>query len=122
MELKIATLDQRIGQAILDELIGIDGIVCAIEFSPDGTLVDYRTQVDMPEEQASMTAQYCAAVTMLFNTMASSYSQLSDMHWVPQQGWMYSGGDWTIAIGGNRAVLVQTEEADFNQLYESLAA
>lgn len=121
MELKLATLDERIGSATLDELINIDGIVCAIEFNPDGSLSDYRDQMDMPSDIVAMTAQLCATVCMTFNTLASSHSQVSGMKWAPQQGWTYSGGDWTVACGGNRAVFVQTERADFNQLYQSLA-
>jgi roadblock/LC7 domain-containing protein len=42
------------------------------------------------------------------------------MNWVPQQGWMYAGGDWTVAIGGNRGVFVETAKADFNKLYSAL--
>lgn len=121
MELKLATLDERIGAATLDELINIDGIVCAIEFNPDGSIVDFRSQVGMSQQMAAMTAQFCSTVCMMFNSLANSYSMLSDMSWAPQQGWTYSGGDWTVACGGNRAVFVKTEEADFNQLYESLA-
>ena len=57
---------------------------------------------------------------MMFNTLASSYTQTSGMQWVPQQGWAYSGGDWTVAVGGNRGVFIETEKADFNQLFEVL--
>lgn len=46
--------------------------------------------------------------------------QLSQMQWVPQQGWAYSGGDWTVAIGGNRGVFVETARTDFNQLFQVL--
>lgn len=120
MELKLATLDEKIGAATLDELINIDGIVCAIEFNPEGTIVDYRSQIDISPQMVSMTAQFCSTVCMMFNSLTNAYSQLSDMNWSPQQGWTYSGGDWTAACGGNRAVFVKTEEADFNQLYESL--
>jgi hypothetical protein len=59
---------------------------------------------------------------MMFNTLASSYTQLSGMRWVPQQGWAYSGGDWTVAIGGGgyKGVFVETARADFNKLFEVL--
>jgi roadblock/LC7 domain-containing protein len=33
---------------------------------------------------------------------------------------MYAGGDWTVAIGGNRGVFVETAKADFNKLYSTL--
>ena len=42
------------------------------------------------------------------------------MNWVPQQGWAYSGGEMTAAIGGNKGVFVETAKADFNQLFQVL--
>jgi roadblock/LC7 domain-containing protein len=106
--------------ATLDELLDIEGVVAAGEFNPDGSLVDYKATMDMSQEMAEMTAQFTATVTMMFNTLASSYTQVSGMQWVPQQGWAYSGGDWTVAVGGNRGVFIETEKADFNQLFEVL--
>ena len=88
--------------ATLDELLKINGVVAAGEFSADGKMVDYKAKMDMSPEMAAMTAQFCATVTMMFNTLAGAFAQLSKMKWVPQQGWMYAGGDWTVAIGGNK--------------------
>jgi roadblock/LC7 domain-containing protein len=104
----------------LDDLLDIEGVAAAGEFTPDGELVDYKAKMDMSEEMAQMTAQFCATVTMMFNTLAGSFTQLSGMNWVPQQGWAYSGGEWTVAIGGNRGVFVETAKADFNRLFEAL--
>jgi roadblock/LC7 domain-containing protein len=42
--------------------------------------------MDISEEMAQMTAQFCATVTMMFDTLAGSFTQLSGMNWVPQQG------------------------------------
>ena len=108
--------------ATLDELLNIEGVVAAGEFNADGSLVDYKARMDMSPEMAQMTAQFCATVTMMFNTLASSYTQLSGMRWVPQQGWAYSGGEWTVAIGGGgyKGVFVETARADFNKLFEAL--
>jgi roadblock/LC7 domain-containing protein len=106
----------------LEELLKIDGVAAAGEFSPDGSLMDYRANMDMSPEMAAKTAQFCATVTMMFNTLAGAFSQLSGMSWTPQQGWAYSGGDWTVAIGGGgyRGVFVETAKADFNKLFEVL--
>ena len=82
--------------------------------------MDYKATMDMSQEMAEMTAQFTATVTMMFNTLASSYTQVSGMQWMPQQGWAYSGGDWTVAVGGHRGVFIETEKADFNQLFEVL--
>jgi roadblock/LC7 domain-containing protein len=106
--------------ASLDDLLDIEGVAAAGKFTPDGQLVDYKARMDMSEEMAQMTAQFCATVTMMFNTLAGSFTQLSGMNWVPQQGWAYSGGEWTVAIGGNRGVFIETAKADFNQLFEVL--
>jgi roadblock/LC7 domain-containing protein len=103
--------------ATLDELLSIDGVAAAGEFSADGKLVDYKAKMEMSPEMAAMTAQFCATVTMMFNTLAGAFSQLSQMKWVPQQGWAYSGGDWTVAVGGNKGVFIKTAQADFNELF-----
>jgi len=106
--------------ATLDDLLKLNGVVAAGEFTPDGKLVDYKAKMDMSPELAAMTAQFCATVTMMFNTLAGAFTQLSQMKWVPQLGWAYSGGDWTVAIGGNKGVFVETVKADINQLFQEL--
>lgn len=107
--------------ASLEELLKIDGVVAAGEFRPDGTLIDYRAQMDMSPELATMAAQFCATVTMLFNTLAPAFESFSGMKWTPYQGWAYSGGDYTVAIGGYKGVFVETARADFNELFALLA-
>ncbi len=106
--------------ASLDDLLKIDGVAAAGEFAADGKLVDFKSTMDMSPEMAAMSAQFCATLTMLFNTLAGAFAQLSQMKWVPQQGWMYAGGDWTVAVGGNRGVFVETAKADFNELFRAL--
>ena len=104
----------------LDELIKIDGVVAAGEFAADGKLIAYKSNMDMPPDMAAMSAQFCATVSMMFNTLASAFSQLTPMKWVPQQGWAYSGGDMTVAVGGNKGEFIKTEKANFNDLFAVL--
>ncbi len=66
--------------ATLDDLIKIDGVVAAGEFTADGKLVDYKANMDMSQEMAQMTAQFCATVTMMFKTLAGAFSQQSQMN------------------------------------------
>ena len=106
--------------ATLDELLQIDGVVAAGEFAVDGTLVDYKATMAMTPELAAQTAQFCATVSMTFATLAGAYTQMSRMRWVPPRGWMYAGGDYTVAVGGPRGVFVETAKADFNRLFEAL--
>lgn len=76
--------------------------------------------MDMSQELAAMSAQFCASVTLLFDTLGGAFTQLSHMKWSPQQGWAYSGGDDTVCVGGTRGVFVETAKADFNKLFEAL--
>jgi roadblock/LC7 domain-containing protein len=107
--------------ATLQELLDLEGVVVAGEFDFEGRMLDYEAKMDMPEEMAQMAAQFCAAVSVMLNTMASSFADRSGMNWVPQRGWTYSGGEWTACIGdgGRRGVFVETSRADFNELFEA---
>ena len=67
-----------------------------------------------------MTAQFSATITQVFNTLAGAYTKIKEEKWVPQKGWAYAGGDWTIVVGGTRGVFAKTAEADYNQLFEAL--
>jgi roadblock/LC7 domain-containing protein len=71
---------------------------------------------------AEMTAQLCAAVSVMFNTLASSFAERSGMNWMPQHGWSVLWREWTACIGdgGKRGVFVETSKADLNRLFEAL--
>ncbi len=103
-------------------MLDLEGVVVAGEFDFEGWMLDYEAEIDMSEEMAQMTTQFCAAVSVMFNTLASSFVDRSGMNWVPQHGWAYSGGEWTawIGDGGGRGVLVETSKADFNRLFKAL--
>ncbi len=104
----------------LDDLLRIDGVVTAFEFTPDGKLVAHRSRKAVPAEQSAMTAQFCATVTQLFGTLAGAYTKLSGDEWTPAHGWAYSGGKYSACIGGTRGVYVETAKADYNRLFEAL--
>jgi roadblock/LC7 domain-containing protein len=104
----------------LDELLNFEGVAAAGIFSPEGKLVDYKSKMEMPKEMAQMTAKFCGTVNMMFDALASAYSELYKMNWVPQYNWMYSGGDWTVLISGTRGVFVETSKADLKKLLIAL--
>jgi len=108
--------------ATLDELAQIDGVVIAFEFATDGKLLGHKANATTSPEVAAMAAQFCAAVTMSFNTVGKAFEKLSNSSWLPQQGWAYSGGDYTVAIGGKgfKDLFIKTDKADFNQLFQLL--
>ncbi len=104
----------------LDELLKFEGVMAAGIFSPEGKLVDYKSNTEMPKEMAQMTAKFCGAVNTMFDVLASAYTQLYKMNWIPQHNWMYSGGDWTVIISGTRGVFVESSKADLEKLLKAL--
>ena len=105
----------------LKELLDLKGVVAAGEFSRDGSLVDFEASVDFPKDLAEQTAQFTAAVTQLFDVLAGSFTKLNPQFaFAPQQGWAYSGGEYSVAVGGTRGVFVKTADADYNELFAEL--
>ena len=105
----------------VDELLRLKGAVASGEFSSDGKVKEFRSKSnELSSEVADLTAQFAASVSQLLGTLAVAHSKISGFNWIPEQGWAYSGGELTIAVGGNRGVFVKTAEADFNQLCEAL--
>lgn len=103
----------------LDDLVKMEGVLMAFEFTPDGECIAYE---NFTPEMAAMAARYCATVTMQFSTLANSFSVLSERSWIPQRGWMYQGGDYTAIAGngGHRVVFVETARANLNALLDLL--
>ncbi|WP_440951633.1 DUF2173 family protein [Methanococcoides sp. FTZ1] len=104
----------------LDELLEFEGVIAAGIFTSEGKLVDYKSKTEMPEDMAEMTAKFCGTVNTMFDTLASAYSQLYDMKWVPRHNWMYSGGEWTVVISGTRGIFVESSKADIKKLLVAL--
>lgn|GEM_PF-237132 len=114
------SMERKVCNLSLDELLKFEGVMAAGIFSPEGKLVDYKSKMEMPKEMAQTTAKFCGAVNMMFDALASAYTDLYKMKWVPQHNWMYSGGDWTIIISGTRGVFVESAKADLKQLLRAL--
>ena len=66
--------------ATLQELLDLEGVVVAGEFDFEGRMLDYEAKMDMPEEMAQMAAQFCAAVSVMLNTLSSSFADRSGMN------------------------------------------
>lgn len=104
--------------ATLDELMRINGVVAAGQFTDDGKLVEFRGE--LKPEVAQAAAQFCGTVNMLFKTMSGSFQHLSGMQWTPAQGWAFAGGQYSVCVGGSQGVFVETAKADYNGLFKAL--
>lgn len=106
--------------ATVDDLIKIEGVAAVGEFRADGSLVSYKANMEMPQEKAAVVAQFCATVSMLFDTLSGAFTQMSGMNWTPAHGWVFAGGDWSVCVAGGKGVFVETAKADFNKLFAAM--
>lgn len=104
--------------ATLNELMKGKGVIAAGKFRDDGKLIAYKGKIS--KDQAVMTAQFCGTVNMMFKTLSGSYERITRMEWTPARGWAFSGGNFSVCIGGNKGVFVETAKADFNRLFSLL--
>jgi roadblock/LC7 domain-containing protein len=109
--------------ATLDDLLQTAGVIIAFEFKADGTCTNFKSNQETGPEMAALMSRYCALVTMTLTTLASSFTALSEQNWIPQQGWTYTGGDFTVVIGGGgyRGVFAEKNKVDLNALLKALA-
>lgn len=105
---------------LLEELLGIQGVVAAGEFTAEGEVVDYRTAVKMLPEAEQTAAQTLATMVKMSHAADSSYTQATGGRWMSHQARTYSQGDLSLVVGGDRAVVAETAKADFNELFEAL--
>ncbi len=108
--------------ATLDELAAVKGVNVAAQWTDNHILQAYKSQRGISDEEARQKAQFCITVSMMMNNFAFSFTQLSGVQWTPQQGWAYSGEEWTVAVGkgGELGAYLDTAESDFNRLIEVL--
>jgi roadblock/LC7 domain-containing protein len=98
----------------LDELIGRPGVLMAGRFGPDGRIEEHKTKGLYVENPVltGIAQWFCAAVTTMFGSMAYAVDTLnqSDFNqtsWLPVHSWTYSGGDYVIAVHGDRFLIAE---------------
>ena len=105
--------------ANLNRLMGLSGCVAAGEFTPTGELVSYKG--DLPEEIAHFLARQCAANSLMGRVQSEGLARLSGLNWQPFHGWAIAAGDYSLCVMGQIGVFVETDKADFNDIYRTLS-
>ena len=97
-----------------DELVEVDGVLMAGRFGPDGRVAEYKANPWFVRNPvvAEMTHWFCTAITMMLSSMAYATDLVtrggSDLpSWLPMKGWAYTGGDYMIAVRGDRFILAE---------------
>jgi roadblock/LC7 domain-containing protein len=94
------------------ELLARCGALDVGETDAEGRLVAHETRIGLSEELAATGARFVHTVTGVTDSLAEVYSILSGLDWRPAAGWAYEGGDWIVAVGGRRWVLVPAQGND----------
>jgi roadblock/LC7 domain-containing protein len=97
-----------------DELVSMDGVLMAGRFGPDWHVAEYKRKALYIEDPSAveLTQWFCAAIAMMFNSMAFAVDSIGrtgfdQTSWLPVKGWTYSGGDYAIAVRGDRFVIAE---------------
>jgi roadblock/LC7 domain-containing protein len=100
-----------------DQLISRDGVLLAGRFGPDWRIAEHKSKGMFFENPQSveMAQWFCAAVTMMFNSMAFAMNEVNrtgfdQTSWLPQKSWTFTGGDYSIAVYGDRFVFCETDK------------
>lgn len=102
----------------LDKLMALPGVIAAGEFGPQGELIAYKGA--LKPEHAQMTALMCAANNLMLKMQAEGFSAYTGMQWTPFKGWAVAAGNYAVCVMGNAGVFVDTAQADFNQIFQTL--
>jgi roadblock/LC7 domain-containing protein len=100
-----------------DQLISQDGILMAGRFGPDWTVTEHKCKGLFVESPAAlqMASTFCSAITMVFNSLAFAADSITrtgfdPSSWLPQQGWTFTGGDYAIAVRGDRFIIGESNK------------
>jgi len=102
----------------LDKLMELNGAAAAGEFTPSGELVAHKGALS--DEHAEMVAMMCAANSLMGKMQSESFTKQTGMNWSPFKGWAVSAGDFSVCVMGNAGVFVESEKADFNEIFKTL--
>jgi len=114
----------------LDDLLSGDGVLVAGRFGPDGRIVEHKSKglfIEYPPA-LEMAQWFGAAATMMFNSMAFAMDSISrtgfdTTSWLPQNGWAYFGGDYSVAVHNDRFLLAETKKiGSLDELHRLLTA
>ena len=97
-----------------DELVASPGVIMAGRFGPDGRVAEHKTTGLYLENPAGtgMAQWFCAAITAMFGSLAYAVdlvdqSGFNETSWLPVRSWTYTGGNYVIAVYGDRFMIAE---------------
>lgn len=99
-----------------DELVSRPGVIMAGRFGSDGRVAEHKSTGLYLEDPAAMAmvGSFCSAVTTMLTAMAAAVDQLNhagafdSTSCLPMSSWTYTGGDYTVAVYGDKFAFAET--------------
>ena len=109
----------------LDELVSRHGVLMAGRFGPDWRVAETKTRglfLEFPPALEVM-GSFCEAIQSMLNALAVAMGGFSPSTWTPVHSWAASGGAYSVAVHGDRFVVVETDNVgSFDDLRQLLQA
>ena len=97
-----------------DDLVTRPGVLMAGRFGADGRVAEHKTTGLYVENPVltGVAQWFCAAVSTMFGSMAYAVDTLNQSgftqtSWLPVRSWTYTGGDYVIAVHGDRFLIAE---------------
>ncbi len=94
----------------LDELFEMEGVIAIARLDDLGRVVDWKAKGAVSPELKEATNNFLTSVTSLLDQQA----RLAPRNWHPRRSWTYSGGDMTLIVSDNKAIVLENAKADAN--------
>lgn len=104
---------------ILTDLIAMQGVICAGEYSYRGDRFTYKGQMD--DEQARQASIMCRATTMSVYMQTDILGNFcKDSGWAPNKGWVVKGPQFTVCVIANIFCFINEAQGSLNQILEHM--
>lgn len=107
----------------LDELMKLAGAIASFDFSDRGELKEHRIADgnDLTTEILDLVSHVCVANIAIATMQARGWEQSTGQSgFYPVEGFTLVGFDWSAVSNGNRGVVLQNQQADYQAAYEAL--
>ncbi len=104
----------------LEALGALPGVEFAAYYAPDGTEIAHRQTLDLDRSLHRSVTEIVASASSTFRGLSKAFALLTKAPWEPLRGWIYSGGDWTVAANPSCWVLAEAGESNISELHRAL--
>jgi roadblock/LC7 domain-containing protein len=101
---------------VLEELFQMEGVTSVAKLDDMGRIVDWKAKGTVSPELKEETSNELSAVMSIFVGGARKRPR----NWTPFHGIAYSGGDMTMIIKGENAVIVETDKVEMDKIFMML--